>query len=149
MSVLAPDGPRDILLVEDDAADALLIQDALLSNGMDRAVTRVDDGIAALQCLRDPAFGRPDLIVLDLNMPRMNGRELLAVLKGDRDLRIIPVVVLSTSDAPEDVIGAYERHANAYVTKPFDLDGFIEAVHRIDSFFLGTASRVPPPGTDR
>lgn len=85
-------------------------------------ITQVGDGVAALEHLRDPATSRPDLIVLDLNMPRMNGGELLGVLKTDEDLRSIPVVVLTTSSAPGDVMGAYRRHASAYVTKPIDLE---------------------------
>jgi len=137
--------PYDILLVEDDPADAMLIEGALLDRGVPRAVTQVDDGVAALERLRDPDCTRPDLIVMDLNMPRMNGHELLAILKDDLDLRTIPVVVLTTSGAPEDVVGAYKRHANAYITKPVNLDGFVHAVHSIDAFFLDTATKVPYP----
>jgi CheY-like chemotaxis protein len=140
--------PYDILLVEDDPADALLIEGALLDRGPARAVTQVDDGVAALERLRDPACGRPDLIVMDLNMPRMNGHELLAILKDDQDLMIIPVVVLTTSNAPADVIGAYRRHANAYITKPVNLDGFVNAVRSIDAFFLDTAVKALRPGED-
>ncbi|GAA2011383.1 response regulator [Catenulispora yoronensis] len=132
----------DILLVEDDAADALLIKDALLERGQ-HVITRVEDGVEALQRLQDPRFAHPDLIVMDLNMPRMNGHELLAVLKADAALKVIPVVVLSTSDAPDDVTGAYARHANAYVAKPFNLDDFTAAVHNIHTFFFDTASTVP------
>ncbi|WP_042391027.1 response regulator [Streptacidiphilus melanogenes] len=132
--------PRDILLVEDDAADALLITDALEEKGLARSITRVQDGIAALDHLRSGDVQSPDLIVLDLNMPRMNGWELLDVLKADPELRSIPVVVLTTSSTPGDVTTAYHRHANAYVTKPVNLDDFTAAVHSIDSFFLGTAT---------
>ncbi|NED84398.1 response regulator, partial [Streptomyces sp. SID11233] len=89
-----------------------------------------------LDYLRDRGNTRPDLIVLDLNMPRMNGRELLAVIKQDEDLRTIPVVVLTTSSAPDDVSGAYRQHANAYVTKPVNLDDFERAVQSIDAFYL-------------
>ncbi|OON83039.1 response regulator [Streptomyces tsukubensis] len=135
--------PYDVLLVEDDAADALLIEDALHEHGAARVITRVSDGLDALTYLRDPATERPDLIVLDLNMPRMNGRELLAVLKSDDDLALIPVVILTTSAAPDDVQGAYRGHANAYVTKPVNLDQFIGAVRSIDAFFLETS--VGPP----
>ena len=113
MSPTQPGRPRDILLVEDDAADALLVQEALRARGAARSIAWVPDGLAALELLRDPAATRPDLIVVDLNMPRMNGRELLAVLKSDAGLKMIPVVVLSTSDAPADVHEAYARHANA------------------------------------
>ncbi|MEU8966931.1 response regulator, partial [Streptomyces sp. NPDC048491] len=101
------------------------------------------DGVAALEYLRDPDSVRPDLIVLDLNMPRMNGRELLRVLKNDENLQTIPVVVLTTSAAPDDVTGAYSSHANAYVTKPVNLQEFEEAVQSIDAFYLETATRPP------
>jgi CheY-like chemotaxis protein len=133
----------DVLLVEDDAADAMLIEEALLERGMARTINLVGDGVAALEYLRDAERSRPDLIVLDLNMPRMNGRELLAVLKDDADLLTIPVVVLTTSASPDDVTSAYDRHANAYVTKPVNLDDFLQAVRSIDAFFLDTAA-IPP-----
>ncbi|MBZ4323564.1 response regulator [Streptomyces huiliensis] len=139
----APARPYDVLLVEDDPADAMLIKEALLEHGAARNLTQVQDGIAALDHLRDPGLPRPDLIVLDLNMPRMNGRELLAVLKGDEDLRAIPVVVLTTSSAPDDVADAYRRYANAYVTKPVNLDDFTRAVRSIDAFYLDTATKLP------
>ncbi|MEU1538759.1 response regulator [Actinacidiphila glaucinigra] len=140
--MIAPARPYDVLLVEDDAADAMLIEDALTARGT-RNLTQVEDGIAALEYLRDTRHPRPDLIVLDLNMPRMNGRELLAVIKNDEDLRAIPVVVLTTSSAPDDVSGAYRRHANAYVTKPVNLDDFERAVQSIDAFYLDTATHLP------
>jgi CheY-like chemotaxis protein len=133
----------DVLLVEDDPADALLIEEALQEHGMARSIDQAEDGVAALDYLRDPANPRPDLIVLDLNMPRMNGRELLAVLKNDPQLLTIPVVVLTTSDAPDDVRSAYHRHANAYVVKPLSLDEFVQAVRSIDAFFLETAVKPP------
>ncbi|MEU1414267.1 response regulator [Streptomyces sp. NPDC005731] len=134
--------PYDVLLVEDDVADAMLIQDALAERGT-RNLTQVSDGIAALDYLRDPSTERPDLIVLDLNMPRMNGREFLAVVKEDAALRTIPVVVLTTSAAPDDVTGAYHHHANAYVTKPVNLEEFEAAVHSIDAFYLDVAVKPP------
>jgi CheY-like chemotaxis protein len=146
MAALAPSRPRDILLVEDDLADAMLIEEALLQRGAARTITLVQDGIAALEHLRSPGLATPDVIVLDLNMPRMNGRELLAVLKNDPELKVIPVVVLTTSSAPDDVSGAYRRHANAYITKPVNLDEFIHAVQSIDTFFLDTATGVPREG---
>ncbi|MCZ4125642.1 response regulator [Streptomyces sp. H39-S7] len=141
----APASPRSyrILLVEDDAADAMLIEEALAEKGMTRAIARVDDGVAALEHLRDPANERPDLIVLDLNMPRMNGRELLAVLKEDPALATIPVVVLTTSSTPDDISDAYQHHANAYVTKPVNLDDFLQSVRGIDAFFLDIATHLP------
>ncbi|MFD3454275.1 response regulator [Streptomyces sp. NPDC058691] len=140
--MIASPRPYDVLLVEDDLADAMLIGDALSERGA-RNLTQVEDGVAALDYLRDETNPRPDLIVLDLNMPRMNGRELLAILKADDDLRAIPVVVLTTSAAPDDVTGAYQRHANAYVTKPVNLDDFNRAVQSIDAFYLDTATKLP------
>jgi CheY-like chemotaxis protein len=135
-----PRYPRDILLVEDDEADALLIQEALEQRGETRSITQVQDGVAALDHLRSPDSERPDLIVLDLNMPRMNGHELLGILKNDEKLRTIPVVVLTTSSTSTDIEAAYDRHANAYVTKPVTLDAFTSTVHSIDEFFLQTAA---------
>ncbi|MEV4950012.1 response regulator [Streptomyces sp. NPDC053755] len=138
-----PARPFDVLLVEDDVADAMLIEEALSERGA-RNLVQVTDGVAALEHLRAPGTPRPDLIVLDLNMPRMNGRELLKVLKTDEDLQSIPVVVLTTSTAPDDVTGAYSSHANAYVTKPVNLAEFEQAVQSIDAFYLDTATRPRP-----
>jgi len=146
MSALTPPRTYSVLLVEDDPADALLVEDALTEVGMARSLAHVGDGIEALEYLRDPATERPDLIVLDLNMPRMNGREFLAVLQDDEDLGSIPLVVLTTSAAPEDITDAYQKHANAYVTKPVNLDDFLEAVQRIDAFFLDTSVPLPRDG---
>lgn len=143
VNAFTSDRPYKVLLVEDDPADALLIEDALVERGMARGIAQVPDGLAALEHLRDKANGRPDLIILDLNMPRMNGRELLAALKSDAELGSIPVVVLTTSAAPDDIADAYRQHANAYVTKPINLAEFIEAVQGIDTFFLETATRLP------
>ncbi|WP_327732812.1 response regulator [Streptomyces nojiriensis] len=137
-----PARPFDVLLVEDDAADAMLIEEALSERGT-RNLVQVTDGLAAFEHLRAPGTARPDLIVLDLNMPRMNGRDLLRVLKSDETLQTIPVVVLTTSSAPDDVVGAYSSHANAYVTKPVNLEEFERAVQSIDSFYLDTATHPP------
>ncbi|QNP66561.1 response regulator [Streptomyces genisteinicus] len=134
--------PYDVLLVEDDVADAMLIEDALNAHGT-RNLTKVEDGVAALEYLRSASNPRPDLIVLDLNMPRMNGRELLAIVKADENLRSIPVVVLTTSAAPDDVTDAYHHYANAYVTKPVNLDEFERAVQSIDAFYLDTITKPP------
>ncbi|MEV5480204.1 MULTISPECIES: response regulator [Streptomyces] len=142
MNALTTDRPYRVLLVEDDPADAMLIEDALIARDMTRSLNQAVDGVAALEYLRDPANERPDLIVLDLNMPRMNGRELLAALKDDSDLCSIPAVVLTTSAAPDDIEDAYRQHANAYVTKPVNLDDFVRAVHSIDAFFLDTAAKI-------
>ena len=140
MMSTTPSRAFDVLLVEDDIADAMLIEEALSERGA-RNLVQVTDGVAALEHLRTPGTPRPDLIVLDLNMPRMNGRDLLKVLKNDDDLQTIPVVVLTTSTAPDDVTGAYSSHANAYVTKPVNLEEFEQAVQSIDSFYLDTATR--------
>ncbi len=140
---LVPARPYNVLLIEDDPADALLVEEALIERQMTRTVHRVEDGVAALEYLRDGTSDRPDLIVLDLNMPRMSGRELLTILKDDEELSVIPVVVLTTSGAPDDIHNAYAQHANAYVTKPVNLDDFIASVHSIDTFFLDTAQPVP------
>ncbi|RAJ31759.1 response regulator receiver domain-containing protein [Kitasatospora sp. SolWspMP-SS2h] len=137
-----PARPSRVLLIEDDAGDAVLIGEALNERGA-RDLIQVTDGIAALEHLRDPASARPDLIVLDLNMPRMNGRELLRILKSDESLRTIPVVVLTTSSSPHDISDAYSNHANAYVTKPVNLEAFERAVRSIDAFYLDTATRPP------
>ncbi|GAA3487569.1 MULTISPECIES: response regulator [Streptomyces] len=135
--------PYEVLLVEDDIADAMLIEEALSERGA-RNLVQVTDGVAALEHLRADGAPRPDLIVLDLNMPRMNGRELLKILKADAELQSIPVVVLTTSTAPDDVTDAYSSHANAYVTKPVNLAEFEQAVQSIDAFYLDTATRARP-----
>ncbi len=135
--------PYHILLVEDDAADALLVEEALLDGADHRSLVQVSDGVLALEHLRDPAQPRPDLIVLDLNMPRMNGTEVLKTLKEDDDLKAIPVVILTTSAAREDISTAYATHASAYVVKPVNLDDFIGAVRNIDNFFRELAEHLP------
>lgn len=107
--------------------------------GRNREVHVVGDGQEAWEFLQREASQaggvRPDVILLDLNMPRMDGRELLTLLKGDERLRSIPTVVFTTSSAEEDIVASYDRHANAFVTKPADLDGFFVAIERIDAFF--------------
>ena len=128
-----------LLMVEDDNADAMLIEEALCSRAEQLDITRAEDGVAALEYLSDPRHPRPDMIILDLNMPRMNGRELLKILKRDPRLMTIPTIVLSTSEALADVDGAYRDHANAYVSKPVGLDDFVRAVRSLDEFFLQTA----------
>jgi CheY-like chemotaxis protein len=139
MAAQAPARPYHLLLVEDDPADAMLVGEALF-DVPGRVITHVSDGMAALEYLRDDSLPRPDLIVLDLNMPRMNGAELLKILKQDPDLRTIPVVILTTSAAREDVSVAYQEHANAYVIKPVNLDDFTTAVQSIDAFYRELAA---------
>jgi CheY-like chemotaxis protein len=131
--------PYHILLVEDDPADAMLIGEALVDVA-GRVITHVPDGMAALEHLRDSSQPRPELIVLDLNMPRMTGTELLMILKQDPDLKAIPVVILTTSSAREDVTVAYQQHASAYVVKPVNLDDFTSAVRAIDTFYRELAA---------
>ena len=129
-----------ILLVEDNQADALLIQEALRQVSVHDEIERVPDGEVALARLREGP--RPGLVLLDLNLPRMDGRTVLAKLKADPDLRTIPVIVLTTSSAPSDIAFAYENHANSYVRKPLGLDALIEAAEAIRDFWLRTAT--PP-----
>jgi CheY-like chemotaxis protein len=129
-----------VLLVEDDPGDVVLIREAFEHNKVHNALNVVSDGVDALAFLRNEGehadAPRPDLILLDLNLPRMDGREVLAEIKGDAELRTIPVVVLTTSAAEEDIVRSYDLHANAYVTKPVDFERFIEVVRQIDDFFV-------------
>jgi CheY-like chemotaxis protein len=143
MAAKASARPYRIMLVEDDPADAMLVEEALVDDVEDRSLVQVPDGVAALEHLRDPDRPRPDLIVLDLNMPRMNGVEMLKILKDDEELRAIPVVILTTSAANEDISSAYATHASAYVVKPVNLDDFINAVQNIDSFYRELAEHLP------
>jgi len=130
----------DVLLVEDDPGDVLLIREAFEHNKVHNSLHVASDGEQALRFLRrEGEHGdapRPDLILLDLNLPRKDGREVLAEVKDDPSLRKIPVVVLTTSEAEEDILRSYDLHANAYVTKPVDFDRFIEVVRQIDEFFV-------------
>jgi len=136
----------DVLLVEDDPGDVVLIQEAFEYNKVHNALHIVSDGVEALEFLyrrgRYEGAPRPDLVLLDLNLPRKDGREVLEEVKADRDLRTIPVVVLTTSEAEEDILRSYDLHANAYVTKPVDFDRFIEVVRLIDDFFV-TVVKLP------
>ncbi|MEU0885989.1 response regulator [Lentzea sp. NPDC005914] len=142
----APMTVIDVLLVEDDPGDALMTQEAFEHHKIRNSLHVVKDGVEALAFLRrEGEFAdapRPGLILLDLNLPRKDGREVLAEVKADADLRHIPVVVLTTSDAEEDILRSYSLHANAYVTKPVDFDRFIEVVRQIDDFFV-TVVKLP------
>ena len=139
MNDARPD-PIQILLVEDSAGDVLLVREAFEDNKLLNTLNVVSDGERALAYLRrEGGFAeapRPDLVLLDLNLPRKDGRQVLAEVKDDADLRTIPVVVLTTSEAEEDILRSYDLHANAYVTKPVDFDRFIEVVRQIDDFFV-------------
>jgi CheY-like chemotaxis protein len=137
----------EILLVEDNPGDVRLTREALRDGKVRNNLNVVDDGVKALAYLRREGeyanVHRPDLILLDLNLPRMSGREVLTQIKGDPDLRSIPVVVLTTSQAEQDIVRAYELNANCYVTKPVDLDQFINVVKSIEDFWL-TIVKLPP-----
>jgi CheY-like chemotaxis protein len=137
----------DVLLVEDDPGDVLMTREAFEDQGLGNRLSVVSDGVEALAFLRrEGAYAdapRPDLILLDLNLPRRDGREVLDEIKKDPGLRQIPVVVLTTSSADEDILRSYQLHANAYVTKPVDFEKFVAVVRRIDEFFLNVA-RLPP-----
>ncbi|GAA4804133.1 response regulator [Streptomyces ziwulingensis] len=132
--------PIDVLLVEDDPGDELMTREAFEDNKIGNNLHVVRDGEEALDFLyrRGSHEGapRPDLILLDLNLPKYDGRQVLEQIKSDADLSDIPVVVLTTSSAEEDILRSYKLHANAYVTKPVDLDQFIAAVRQIDDFFV-------------
>jgi len=136
----------DVLLVEDDPGDVLMTREAFADHKLRNNLHVVDNGLDALAFLRKegPHAGAPtpDLILLDLNLPRMDGREVLAAVKQDEQLRSIPVVVLTTSEAEEDVLRSYQLHANAYVTKPVDFERFLEVVRQIDEFFV-TVVKLP------
>jgi CheY-like chemotaxis protein len=136
----------EVLLVEDDPGDVLMTREAFADNKLSNALHVVGDGASAMEFLHKRGIfvnaPTPDLMLLDLNLPRMDGRQVLAAVKGDPLLRQIPVVVLTTSEAEEDVLRSYELHANAYVTKPVDFDRFIEVVRQIDEFFVSVV-RLP------
>jgi CheY-like chemotaxis protein len=138
--------PVEILLVEDDEGDILLTNEALDLSRITNNISVARNGEEALKFLRR-AEGfqdapRPDIVLLDLNLPRVDGREVLAQVKDDPDLRRIPIIVLSTSDTEEDILSSYDLHANAYITKPVDFDRFLGVIRSIDDFFV-TVVRLP------
>jgi CheY-like chemotaxis protein len=132
--------PVDVLLVEDDPGDVLMIREAFEQRGMRNRLHVVSDGEQAIEFLRRAgdfsAAPTPGLILLDLNLPRRNGFEVLTEVKSDSELRRIPVVVLTTSHAQEDIVRSYSLHASAYVTKPIDFDRFMNTIGQIDDFYL-------------
>ena len=134
------DAVDTVLLIEDNAGDARLAREALRDAKVRNHLTWMPDGVEALAFLRreGPHAGapRPDLILLDLNLPKKDGREVLSEIKQDESLRYIPVVILTTSKAEEDILKSYHLHANCYVTKPVDLEKFITVVQSIDRFWL-------------
>ena len=141
----------DILLVEDNPGDVRLTREALKEGKVLNTLQVVGDGIEALEFLRHEGkyakTPHPDIILLDLNLPRMDGRELLAVIKSDLNLRRIPVVILTTSKAEEDIIKSYDLHANCFITKPVDLDQFIKVVKSVEEFWF-TIVKLPPDGME-
>jgi chemotaxis family two-component system response regulator Rcp1 len=143
--------PVEILLVEDSPGDVRLTMEALKEAKVLNNLSVASDGVEAMAFLnREGAFAkapRPDVILLDLNLPKKDGREVLAEIKADPSLRRIPVVVLTTSRAEEDVIRAYDLHANCYITKPVDFKQFLEVVQSVEDFWL-TVVKLPSNGSD-
>ena len=139
--------PIEILLVEDNEGDARLAREAMKNAKVRNNLTWVEDGVEAMAFLRQEGeyadASRPDVILLDLNLPRMDGRQVLEEVKVDEDLRRIPVVILTVSQAEEDILRTYDLHANCYVTKPIDLEQFMKVVRAIEDFWL-TIVRLPP-----
>jgi chemotaxis family two-component system response regulator Rcp1 len=140
MSFEPPPVPIDILLVEDNAGDVRLTQEVLKGSKVRNNLIVATNGQEALNCLRRQGkystSPRPDLVLLDLNLPVMDGREVLQRIKDDSDLKRIPVVILTTSKAEEDILKTYNLHANCYVTKPVDLDQFVKVVKSLEDFWL-------------
>ena len=139
--------PIEILLVEDNLGDARLTREALREGEVRSELHVARDGIEALAFLRRQGAyrdaARPDIVLLDLNLPRKDGREVLAEMKADPELMRIPVVVLTTSESENDIMRCYELHANCYLTKPMELDRFIEVLRAFEGFWLATA-KLPP-----
>ena len=139
--------PIEILLVEDNPGDARLAVEALKESKINNNLYHVKDGVEALDFLRQrgdyAGVPVPDLILLDLNLPRKDGREVLEEIKEDDELKLVPVVVLTTSEAERDLVRSYDLHANAYVVKPLDLDRFIEVVQAIEDFWFAIV-KLPP-----
>lgn len=137
----------EILLVEDSAGDVRLTQEALRDSKLCNRLHVVNDGVAALAFLRQqPPYQdapRPDVILLDLNLPKKGGHEVLAEVKSDPALRRIPIIILTTSSAEEDILKTYDLHANCYITKPLDFSKFTEIVHNIENFWFSIV-RLPP-----
>jgi CheY-like chemotaxis protein len=146
MTQSLPGRSIEVLLVEDDPGDVLMTKEAFEDYKLQNTLHVVNDGAEAMDFLRRQGehtdAPRPDLVLLDLNLPRMDGREVLQAIKSDPELASIPVVVLTTSEAEEDVLRSYSLHANAYVTQPVDFERFIHVVRQIDEFFV-TVVRLP------
>ena len=140
-----------VLLVEDDPGDVLLIREAFAEQKVGNVLSVVSDGVEAMKFVRcEGEYAdreRPDLVLLDLNLPRKSGAEVLAEIKSDPELSTIPVIVLTTSSSQEDIMGSYRMHANAYITKPVDFERLRDIVHQIDDFFIGIV-KLPPRNGD-
>ncbi|HSZ12482.1 MAG TPA: response regulator [Solirubrobacteraceae bacterium] len=138
-----------VLLVDDDPGDVLLVREAFEDNKVGNRLAVVSDGVEAMRYVRGEGqyagAPRPDLVLLDLNLPRKSGIEVLNEIKSDPSLASIPVIVLTTSDAEADIARAYRLHANAYIAKPVDFERFTQIVHQIDDFFIGLV-KLPPSG---
>lgn len=132
--------PIEVLLVEDSEADAVMVEETLLESKLKMNLTIVHDGVAATQLLRKEGryhqHPTPDIVILDLNLPKKDGREVLTDIKADKMLQRIPVVVLTTSSDEEDILRSYNLHANCYITKPLDFDQFAKVVASIESFWF-------------
>ena len=143
-----PDRPAEILLVEDNPGDVELTREALNSGKVLTRLHVVADGVEAMAFLRRQGphaqAPRPDLVPLDLNLPRMDGREVLAAIKCDPDLKVIPVVVLTTSKAEQDILKSYRLAANSYIAKPVDFAGFVQVIASLECFWFKVV--VLPPG---
>ena len=143
--------PVEILLVEDNVRDARLAVETLKDSKIHNNLYHVKDGVEAMDFLRQrgeyAGMPVPDLILLDLNLPRKDGREVLEEIKDDDELKLVPVVVLTTSEAERDLVRSYDLHANAYVVKPLDLDRFIEVVQAIEDFWFAIV-KLPPKAED-
>jgi len=137
----------EILLIEDDPGDVRLTQEALKDSKLRNNLSVAEDGVEALAFLRREGqyadAPKPDIILLDLNLPRKDGREVLEEIKADEDLRRIPVVVMTTSDADEDILASYNLHANCYITKPVDMSRFVQIVKTIEGFWFSIV-KLPP-----
>lgn len=145
MSTNPPSTPITVLLVEDDPGDVLMTREALADSKLLNELAVANDGEEAIEYLRAAADTgtpkKPDLILLDLNLPRIDGRDVLKFVKNDDRLRRIPVVILTTSSAEEDIARSYDLHANAYITKPVDFEQFMDVVRKVDDFFIAVVRR--------
>ena len=147
MGIITPIMPIEVLLVEDNPGDAQLTRIALEDSKISIHLNVVEDGVEAMAFLRKQdkyvKAAHPDIVLLDLNLPRKDGREVLAEIKADENLRRIPVVILTTSQAEEDILKAYNLSANCYITKPVDFDQFVKIVQSIENFWFAIV-KLPP-----